>query len=245
MKNLINFKFFESNSFDLTPRQKELLDKGGKYSWKINPNTGLVDIYGYFSCSNAFEGVKEPKIWLELPKFGTVKGNFECSNLDLFSLDGAPQSVTGCFYCQGNDLTSLVGLPQDVKEIKCGGNPLQTLDAVPFTLEEGFSCEYFQLKKDEWNIENWISILTTGVSISDNHWTNPKASKAKRLMATLPYLQPDWWNSELKQNPGKTIHMLAPVWKNMPDDMKSKIKIPPGYEDQFDLFSGFDELGLF
>jgi len=27
--------------------------------------------------------------------------------------------------------------------------------------------------------------------------------------------------------------------------MKSKIKIPPGYEDEFGLFSGFDELGLF
>jgi hypothetical protein len=31
----------------------------------------------------------------------------------------------------------------------------------------------------------------------------------------------------------------------MPKDMQSAIKIPKGYEDDFELFSGFDELGLF
>jgi len=64
-------------------------------------------------------------------------------------------------------------------------------------------------------------------------------------MKTLPYLQPDWWNSELQRDPGKTVHLLAPWWKGMPEDIKSGIVIPSGYEDEFDLFSGFNELGLF
>jgi hypothetical protein len=65
------------------------------------------------------------------------------------------------------------------------------------------------------------------------------------LILTLPWLQPDWWNSELQRDPGKTVHLLATVWNDMTKNMQSAIKIPKGYEDDFELFSGFDELGLF
>ena len=82
-------------------------------------------------------------------------------------------------------------------------------------------------------MQGWVEVLNTG------------KTKARKLILTLPGLQPDWWNLELQRDPGKTVHLLATVWKSMPLDMQSSIKIPHGYENQLDLFSEFDELGLF
>jgi len=96
-----------------------------------------------------------------------------------------------------------------------------------------FFCGFFFLYKGEWNPSGWAKILRTGNAAD------------QKLMKTLPYLQPDWWNSELQRDPGKTVHLLAPWWKDMPGDLKSKIVIPSGYENEFDLFSGFNDLGLF
>jgi len=96
-----------------------------------------------------------------------------------------------------------------------------------------FHCDAFRLEQGEWNPSGWLKVLTTG------------NAAAQKLILTLPWLQPDWWNSELQRDPGKTVHLLASCWNHMPEEMKSKIVIPPGYEDEFGLFSGFDELGLF
>jgi len=96
-----------------------------------------------------------------------------------------------------------------------------------------FQSNSFELKQGNWNPSGWEKILTTG------------NAAAQKLMKTLPWTQPDWWNSELQRDPGKTVHLLAPWWNHMPEDLKSKIVIPPGYENEFGLFSGFDELGLF
>jgi len=96
-----------------------------------------------------------------------------------------------------------------------------------------FACDAFELEQGEWNPPGWVKILSTG------------KPAARKLMKTLPYLQPDWWNSELQRDPGKTVHLLASCWKDMPEEIKSGIVIPPGYEDELDLFSGFNELGLF
>ena len=96
-----------------------------------------------------------------------------------------------------------------------------------------FYCDEFELDSGEWNMEGWLRVLNTG------------KTKARKLISTLPWIQPDWWNSELQRDPGKTVHLLGSAWNHMPKDMQSAIKIPKGYEEQFDLFSGFDELGLF
>jgi hypothetical protein len=82
-------------------------------------------------------------------------------------------------------------------------------------------------------MEGWVEVLNTGTP------------SAQKLILTLPWLGPDWWNQELQRDPGKTVHLLATAWNHMPKDMQSAIKIPKGYEDDFELFSGFDELGLF
>jgi len=164
----------------------------------------------------------------------TVGGDFRCSANQLTSLAGAPQTVDGNFDCDANQLTSLAGAPQTVRgDFSCFGNLLTSLAGAPQTVDWYFMCEEFKLDRGEWNMEGWLEVLNTGTAA------------AKKLILTLPWLQPDWWNSELQRDPGKTVHLLSVVWKHMPKDMQSAIKIPRGYEDDFELFSGFDELGLF
>jgi hypothetical protein len=115
----------------------------------------------------------------------------------------------------------------------CQGNDLTSLEGAPQEINGRFLCDEFELIKGKWNIEGWAEVLNTGTE------------EAKKLILTLPWLQPDWWNSELQRDPGKTVHLLATVWNDMTKNMQSAIKIPKGYEDDFELFSGFDELGLF
>jgi hypothetical protein len=115
----------------------------------------------------------------------------------------------------------------------CFYNPLSSLKGSPQTVVGNFWCDEFDLDPGKWNMEGWLEVLDT------------RSEEAKKLILTLLWLQPDWWNQELQRDPGKTVHLLATVWKHMPKDMQSAIKIPKGYEDDFELFTGFDELDLF
>ena len=64
--------------------------------------------------------------------FGVVKGDFDCSNLGLESLKGAPIEVGGSFYCFNNHLTSLEGAPQKVGgNFDCFKNQISSLEGAP------------------------------------------------------------------------------------------------------------------
>ena len=64
--------------------------------------------------------------------FGKIKGGFDCSNLDLVSLKGAPQTVGGGFDCSFNQITSLEGAPQIVGgNFWCNNNQLTSLEGAP------------------------------------------------------------------------------------------------------------------
>ena len=119
MKHLRGFKELFESSQELTQEQKDWLDKCTTRTWKVNPQTGLVDVEGSFYCMRQgltdFKGVR----------FGQVSGYFICSNNELTSLEGAPQSVIGYFSCSNNGLTSLEGAPQMVGgSFYCSGNPI-------------------------------------------------------------------------------------------------------------------------
>ena len=250
MKHLIPFRIYEARTISgLTKRQVKFLNKYTAGSWSVNQTTGLVDVQGNFDCSNQYRKS------LSGISFGHVNGNFNCNSNQLTSLEGAPQKVSGYFYCQYNQLTSLEGAPQTVGGIfscydnrltslegapqkvgsnfSCTFNDLTSLKGAPETVGGYFTCDEFKLDQGKWNMEGWVEVLNTGTPA------------AQKLISTLPWIQPDWWNSELQRDPGKTVHLLGSAWNHMPKDMQSAIKIPKGYEDQLDLFSGFDELGLF
>ncbi len=127
-------ELFETQT-DLTPEQTEWLDKCTDGTWTLNPQTGLVDVSGSFSCSGRnlvdFRGVR----------FGVVGGNFYFDNNKLTSLEGAPQEVEGGFSCDNNKLTSLKGAPQTVGgDFDCYNNKLTSLKGAPMRVGGSFNC---------------------------------------------------------------------------------------------------------
>jgi hypothetical protein len=164
----------------------------------------------------------------------TVKGDFWCDKNQLTTLEGAPQAVEGDFYCYSNKLTTLEGAPETVTgDFSCSINQLTSLEGAPQTVGGIFYCDAFDPKPVRWNLEGWLRVLRTG------------SPEAQKLIQTLPYLQPDWWNSELSKDPARTIQKLAPWWSQMSDEFKRGIRIPPGYEDRLGMRSEFSDLGLF
>ena len=175
--------------------------------------------------------------WSVNPTTGLVdvQGSFYCPNQGLKSLCGIRfGTVGGGFSCYNNQLTTLEGAPRTVGwTFDCSVNQLTTLVGAPQTVEGNFLGDAFQLEPGKWNPRGWLEVLRTG------------SPEAQKLIQTLPYLQPDWWNSELSKDPARTIQKLAPWWSQMSDDLKREIRIPPGYEDRFELRAGFSDLGLF
>ena len=138
MKHIRPYGIFEASAAAapaaLTPEQIEWLDNCTKGTWKLNPQTGLVDVEGDFDCSEQglsdFKGVR----------FGVVKGNFWCEDNLLTSLVGAPQKVRGDFDCRINQLTSLEGAPREVGSFSCDNNLLTSLEGAPRKVRGDFWC---------------------------------------------------------------------------------------------------------
>jgi hypothetical protein len=133
----------------LTKEQVEWLNKCTSGTWRLNPQTGLVDVDGDFYCYNQglidLKGVRFGVVYQSKSnRFELVmaRGNFDCSGNQLTSLEGAPLKVGGEFNCRWNKLTSLVGAPQKVgKWFDCQDNRLTTLVGAPQVVGEYFSCD--------------------------------------------------------------------------------------------------------
>ena len=143
MKYIREYQIFESSATApaaLTEEQIEWLDKCAAGRWKLNPQTGLVDINGDFNCNR--QGLTD----LKGVRFGKVSGDFYCYENQLTSLVGAPQTVGRDFYCYENQLTTLVGAPQSVGgNFDCRSNQLTTLVGAPQSVDGSFWCHANQL----------------------------------------------------------------------------------------------------
>ena len=143
MKHIKPYQIFEASAAApqaLIQEQIDWLDKCSKRKWKINPQTGLVDVEGQFYCH--FQGLTD----LKGVRFGKVSGDFGCESNQLTSLEGAPHSVGGNFVCYKNRLTSLEGAPQIVgKNFDCNKNQLTTLAGAPHSVGKNFNCRDNQL----------------------------------------------------------------------------------------------------
>jgi hypothetical protein len=65
-------------------------------------------------------------------KFGTISGNFDCSNTVLHTLSGGPVEVAGHFICNKINIDTLVGGPNRVGDnYECYANLLTTLQGLP------------------------------------------------------------------------------------------------------------------
>ena len=157
MRHIKEYNQLFENQQELTQEQKDWLDKcvdkGSFSSWKLNPQTGLVDVDGSFDCSG------QSLTDLKGVRFGDVVGDFNCRRNQLTSLKGAPQKVNGYFYCEKNQLTSLEGVPQEVDGyFYFSGNPIsedaimdiiQTMNDRGITLEEAVSECWSDLEDED------------------------------------------------------------------------------------------------
>ena len=137
MKYIREYQVFEASASAaaLTQEQIDWLDECVNGSWKLNPQTGLINVDGDFWCREQrltdFKGVK----------FGKVSGDFYCYRNELTGLEGAPQTVGGSFLCYRNELTTLVGAPKTVNgNFSCRDNELTSLEGAPKTVNGVFSC---------------------------------------------------------------------------------------------------------
>ena len=125
-------------------KREELFSKL-KLKLKLNPQTNKYDCDGDLNKNDLSIIVSEDKDGFTI-NFGKVTGKFDCSELGLKSLKGAPQKVGGDFNCSDNQLTSLKGTPREVGgAFKCYKNRLTSLEGVPQTVGEDFYCYYNKL----------------------------------------------------------------------------------------------------
>jgi len=160
VKHLQTYRLFESTR-TLTKEQKAFLDKyvGVNGTWKLNPQTGKIDVDGAFFCH--YEGLKnEDFLGLSfgtVSRYFTVEGNslqdmsmtprrvgegFTVSeNENIGSLKGGPEYVGGSYVCMGCNLESLEGVPKKVGgDFTCIENNLRTLAEAPREVGGGFYC---------------------------------------------------------------------------------------------------------
>ena len=109
------------------------------------PQTNRYDYDGDLNKNDLSILVSEDKDGFII-NFGKVTGDFNCSDLGLKSLKGAPQEVGKSFWCFRNKLTSLKGAPKEVGwNFNCSDNQLTSLEGAPQTVGRDFYCSDNQL----------------------------------------------------------------------------------------------------
>ncbi len=115
-----------------------------KSMFTFNPQTNRYDCDKTLSNKELSNFVSEDGDGFII-NFGKVE-YFNCSDLGLTSLKGAPQEVSGLFDCSSNHLTSLEGAPQKVRgNFYCVCNHLTSLIGAPKEVGGNFDCTYNQL----------------------------------------------------------------------------------------------------
>ena len=210
MKYIREYQVFEASASAsaLTAEQIEWLDECADGEWKLNRQTGLVDINGGFNCREQrlidFKGVKFGKVsgdfscrsnllttLVGAPQ--TVSGDFRCTHNQLTTLEGAPQTVGGDFTCRDNDLTSLVGAPQTVGgSFNCGDNQLTSLEGAPQSVGGSFSC--YRNPVSESTLKAIFALMKNGKPYQqalEEYW--PKMADEDRVLMykQMPNLSPE------------------------------------------------------
>ena len=132
------------NLYDLIKRAYKNWEKK-KFQLVYNPKTKRYDYEGNLSNRVVSKYIK-PNMDGFTINFGVIKRNFDCSELGLTSLRGAPTEVGGDFSCSYNQLTSLKGAPQTVGgDFSCSENLLTSLEGAPKKVGGSFTCDNNQL----------------------------------------------------------------------------------------------------
>ena len=115
-------------------------EKRSLLQFRLNPKTGRYDYNGDLNPSILKDFVTEDKDGFTI-NFGRVTGYFDCSELGITSLKGAPTEVDGYFNCCNNKLISLKGVPLEVVGgFYCSDNQLISLEGAPLDVVGDFDC---------------------------------------------------------------------------------------------------------
>ena len=140
-----------------------------KSKLKLNSQTNRYDYDEDLNKNDLSNFVSEDKDGFTI-NFGKITGYFDCSDLGLTSLKGAPTEVGGDFICKNNHLTSLKGAPKIIGEwFSCQSSQLTSLEGAPQEVGGGFDCSWNQLTslkgvpqtvgKDFWCNDNHLTSL--------------------------------------------------------------------------------------
>lgn len=284
MRRIKTFRIFESEG-RLSPEAIEFLEtccvpypKGPHFNqsrdwgrlWSINPKTGLVDVDGSVNFDREEPGQNlevhpRKKITLKDVDFGRVKGNFDCGNVKIGSLEGAPREVGGSFRAIRCGLGSLVGGPKVVGgSYTCEDNQLRNLIGAPERVGEGiygggFYCSYNPLESLEGapkvvvgNFEfRGVFRRKALIEVPDGEWGPEKVIEL--------YLEGDENQKELVRPLFGSIvtpEDLQKVIDERPEEMAVKfkgildlpvfrgVKWPKGLEKETGILSVLDDIGL-
>ena len=140
-----------------------------KSKFILNPQTNRYDYDGSLDFGDLRNFISEGGEGFTI-NFGKITGNFDCSDIQLTSLEGAPQEVGGDFYCSNNRLTSLKGAPQKVGgAFTCNLNKLTSLKGAPQEVGGGFWCYSNHLTSLE-GAPQTVGNLTKKVGTFDCSW---------------------------------------------------------------------------
>ena len=146
-----------------------------KSKLKLNPQTNRYDYDGDLNRGILKNFVSEGGNGFTI-NFGKVTGCFDCSELDLTSLKGAPQEVDEGFNCSKNQLISLEGAPQKVRGwFYCSDNQFTSLEGAPREVGENFVCSINQLT----SLEGAPKTVGKDFYCSNNQLTSLKGAPQK------------------------------------------------------------------
>jgi len=165
---------------NITPAIAKWLDASCQ-KWSINEETGLIDALMFKPKSKGTSGFRGVK-------FGEIKISFDCSEMNLSSLDGAPHTVGGDFNCSSNhQLIDLKGAPSRVGSsfsvVYC--NNLKSLEGCPEIINGNFHC------KNNPNLETLIGgpLRVEGrYDINTQSWNGNEKYKIRSLEGIANYI---------------------------------------------------------
>ena len=127
MKHIKPYKIFESTSPNFPTTREEVIEVCERHrikNYTINDDLS-IDVNG--DVNLAYKNLEHLPL-----KFNYIEGSFDCSNNELKTLEGCPQTVGGDFDCYSNELKSLEGSPKTVGvDFYCYKNELKDLEHFP------------------------------------------------------------------------------------------------------------------
>jgi hypothetical protein len=152
----------------------DVMEALGIKDYTVNTNDLTVYVHGNLNIQG--KGLRKIPVQLQF-----VVGDFNCSNNQLTTLEGAPRTVGGDFNCSNNQLTTLEDAPKKVgRHFRCGDNQLTTLEGAPQEVFGNFVC-----------INNRLTSLKGApLRVGGNFWFSGNVS--------LSQSQKDWAEKNIK-----------------------------------------------